>query len=71
MGLIPLPPCSIPPCNQFAMVYTMAQFFLFQRFGYGSAMLWGLFVMVMIVTFITFRTVGRLVFYEVPQGRGR
>jgi ABC-type sugar transport system permease subunit len=53
------------------MVHTYTQIFTSQRFGYGSALLWILFVLVLLLTLIVFRTGRYWVYYEVDQERAR
>lgn len=53
------------------MVHTYQQIFVFQRFGYGSALLWLFFVLVLILTLILFRTSRFWVYYEAEVEGGR
>lgn len=46
------------------MVHTYQQIFTFQRFGYGTALLWLFFVLVMVLTLVVFRTARHWVYYE-------
>jgi len=50
-------------------VYT--QFLANQRFGYGAALLWVLFVAILLITLAVFRSSLLWVHYEVDQGKGR
>ena len=45
------------------------QFFYNRRFGYGSALLWILFVIVLLITFLVFRSGSFWVYYEVDKER--
>jgi ABC-type sugar transport system permease subunit len=46
------------------MVHTYQQIFVFQRFGYGSALLWLFFLLVLVLTLVVFRTSRYWVYYE-------
>jgi multiple sugar transport system permease protein len=60
-----------PPRSSFLyMIHTYRQLFVFQRYGYATALLWLLFVVVLIVTLLTFRTARYWVYYEVEVERG-
>ena len=61
MGTMP------PRPNYMYMVHTYNQIFINQRFGYGSALLWLLFVMILALTLIVFRTSRYWVYYEMEQ----
>jgi len=50
------------------MVYQYIQVFEFQRFGYGVALAWIFFVIVLVLTGIVLWTARFWVYYEVPQG---
>lgn len=58
---------SVQHGNYLYMVNVYAQFFSFQRFGYGSALLWILFLVVLAITLLVFRSSSLWVFYEVDQ----
>lgn len=63
---------SIPPRpNYMYMVHTYVQIFANQRFGYGSALLWMLFVLTLVLTIVVFRTSRYWVYYEVEQEGAR
>jgi multiple sugar transport system permease protein len=49
------------------MVYTYSQVFDFQRFGYGVALAWICFVIVLVLTLIIIRSSRYWVYYEVAQ----
>jgi multiple sugar transport system permease protein len=46
------------------VVHTYRQIFAFQRFGYGTAMLWMLFVIILALTLLVFRSARYWVHYE-------
>ena len=57
---------SVPPrAAYFFVVHVMRQIFTFSRFGYGLALMWILFVVVVVLTLLVFRTSRFWVFYEV------
>lgn len=59
---------GVPPrSNYMYMVHTYNQIFSNQRFGYGSALLWVLFVLILILTVIIFKTSRYWVYYENDQ----
>lgn len=62
---------SVPEGNQLYMIHVYAEFFYYQRFGYGSALLWVLFALILIITLLIFRSSAVWVYYEVDQGRGK
>jgi len=49
------------------MIYAYQQFFNNQRFGYGSALLWVLFMVVLVITLVVFRSSSMWVYYEVAH----
>jgi multiple sugar transport system permease protein len=49
------------------MVHVYAQFFTFQSYGYGAALLWILFAIVLLFTLLILRTSSFWVYYEVDQ----
>jgi multiple sugar transport system permease protein len=57
----------VPHSNLLYMVNVWNQFFLNQRFGYGSALLWILFLLVLGLTLVIFRSSSFWVYYEVEQ----
>lgn len=62
---------SVPPrAIYFYVVHTMQQIFTFSRFGYGLALMWLLFVVIVIFTIIVFRTSRYWVYYEVEAKGG-
>ena len=56
-----------PRQNYLYMVHTYNQIFINQRFGYGSALLWLLFAMILLLTLLVFRTSRYWVYYEIDQ----
>ncbi|MCM3042124.1 sugar ABC transporter permease [Paenibacillus motobuensis] len=53
--------------NYVYSVHAFQQIFAYGRFGYGLALLWVLFVMILILTIVVFTTSRFWVFYEVDQ----
>jgi multiple sugar transport system permease protein len=51
------------------MVYTYNQLFVYQRFGYGTALLWILFIVILVLTLMVFWTQRFWVHYEVETER--
>ncbi len=60
-------PTSIPHSNYLYMIHVYAQVYFYQRFGYGSALLWALFAVILVFTLAIFRSSALWVFYEVEQ----
>jgi multiple sugar transport system permease protein len=60
-------PGQVPSSNYLYMVNVYQQFFGNQRFGYGSAMLWVLFLVIMLITLLVFRSSSMWVYYEVEN----
>ena len=58
---------QVPRANYVYMVNVFAQFFQNERFGYGAALLWVLFVCILLFTVVLFRTGALWVYYEVNQ----
>jgi multiple sugar transport system permease protein len=58
---------SVPPSNFFYMVNVYQQFLYNQRFGYGSALLWVLFILILAFTLLVFRSSAFWVYYEVEN----
>ena len=74
MLLIPQPMgWNVPPPrdNRLYAAYTFFEIFSKARFGYGTALLWILFVLVLLLTLVVFRTSRYWVYYEVEQEGGR
>lgn len=61
---------AVPHGTLLYMVNVYQQIFSNERFGYGAALLWLLFVVILLITLIFFRSSGRWVYYEVQQERG-
>lgn len=59
------PMTNIPPANEVYMVDVYEQFFDYSRYGYGSAMLVVFFVVIVAMTALIFKFLGRGVFYAV------
>lgn len=53
--------------NYVYSVHSFQQIFAYGRFGYGLALLWVLFIMILILTVVVFATSKLWVFYEVDQ----
>lgn len=63
---------SLPPrAAYFYVVHTMRQIFTFSRFGYGLALMWLLFVAIVVLTIIVFWSSKYWVYYEVEIEGGR
>ncbi len=62
---------NVPRGNYLYMVNVYTQFLANQRFGYGAALLWVLFVAILLITLAVFRSSLLWVHYEVDQGKGR
>jgi multiple sugar transport system permease protein len=58
---------TVPHSNFLYLVNVLQQFLTFGRFGYGSAMLWIFFVVIMAITLLVFRSSGFWVYYEVDR----
>ena len=56
---------SVSPGNSLFMVHVYSQYMDLGRFGYGSALLWVLFIAVLIITLIILRVGNRAVFYNI------
>ena len=56
---------SVPQSNRLYMVEVYQEFFLNNRFGYGSAMLWVFFIIILVLTLLLLRSSRSLVYYEV------
>jgi len=62
---------NVPDSNTLYMVQVYQEFFLGNRFGYGSAMLWVFFVIILGLTLILLRSSRSWVYYEVDADAGR
>lgn len=63
-------PATVPASNQLYMVHVYTEFFTFQNFGYGSALLWVLFVLILLITLLIFRSSSTWVYYEIDSEEG-
>lgn len=61
---------GVPESNRIYMVEVYAQYFAYSRYGYASALLWLLFTVILLITFLTFKIGGRSVFYAVDPTQG-
>jgi multiple sugar transport system permease protein len=61
---------AVPRGNLLYMVNVYQQIFSNQRFGYGAALLWLLFIVILLITLVFFRSSARWVYYEVQQEKG-
>jgi len=60
---------SVPPrANYLYLVHVYVQVFANQRFGYGTALLWLLFAVVVVLSALIFKSSRYWVYYEVDQG---
>ena len=62
---------AVPQSNTLYMVKVYQEFFLSNRFGYGSAMLWVFFVIILGLTLVLLRTSRSWVYYEVDTDAER
>jgi len=63
---------AVPPLNNRLIVnHAFTQIFSYYRFGYGTALLWVLFLAVMLLTLLIFKSGSYWVYYEVEQGGER
>ena len=58
---------NVPRSNLLYMVNVYQQFFSNLRFGYGSAMLWVFFVIILVITLLVFRSSTFWVYYAVDS----
>lgn len=60
----------VPQSNYLYMMHVFAQYFALGRYGYASALLWVLFVLILIVTGLIFKFTSGVVFYNVdPEAK--
>ena len=60
---------AMPPLNNRLFVnHAFNQIFAYQRFGYGTAMMWVLYLVILIFTLLVFKSGSYWVYYEVDQG---
>ena len=50
--------------NYFTIIYAFQQCFTNQSFGYGMAVIWVMFVVMLVLTFVFLKIINRLVYYE-------
>ena len=63
---------AVSPLNNRLIVnHAFTQIFTFNRFGYGTALLWVLFLVVLLLTLLIFKSGSYWVYYEVEQGGKR
>jgi multiple sugar transport system permease protein len=62
---------NVPNANRVYMVNVYEQFFAYSRYGYGSAMIVVFFVVILVITFLVFKVLGRSVFYAVDPTKSR
>ena len=62
---------NIPQANDVYMIDVYEQFFDYSRYGYGSAMLVVFFVVIVAMTVLIFKFLGRSVFYAVDPKAGK
>ncbi len=60
---------AVQRSNYLYMIHVYEQFFANQRFGYGSALLWVLFLFILVITLVIFRSGALWVYYEVDQDK--
>jgi multiple sugar transport system permease protein len=58
---------QMPATRYMYMIYVFAQVFDFQRYGYGTALAWIIFIVVLIVTLVVLWSSKFWVHYEVAQ----
>jgi multiple sugar transport system permease protein len=61
---------ALPQSNYLYMMHVFGQYFALGRYGYASALLWVLFVLILIVTGLIFKSTSGVVFYNVdPEAK--
>ncbi|MGC9541417.1 carbohydrate ABC transporter permease [Streptomyces sp. UG1] len=61
---------TVPQSNYLYMMHVFAQYFALGRYGYASALLWVLFVLILIATGLIFKFTSGVVFYNVdPEAK--
>jgi multiple sugar transport system permease protein len=61
---------ALPQSNYLYMMHVFSQYFALGRYGYASALLWVLFVLILIVTGLIFKFTSGVVFYNVdPEAK--
>lgn len=62
---------SVPESNNLFMIHVLDQYFVDGRYGYASALLWVLFLIIVAITFLIFRLSKGAVFYSVEPERAK
>lgn len=62
---------SVPDSNRFYLVQVYQEFFVYNRFGYGSAMLWVFFIVILALTVALMRVSRSWIYYEVDADAER
>ena len=62
---------GVPDSNRFYLVQVYQEFFLNNRFGYGSAMLWVFFLVILALTVVLMRVSRSWIYYEVDADAER
>ncbi|WP_326662753.1 sugar ABC transporter permease [Streptomyces canus] len=61
---------ALPQSNYLYMMHVFAEYFAFGRYGYASALLWVLFVLILVATGLIFKATSGVVFYNVdPEAK--
>ena len=61
---------ALPQSNYLYMMHVFAEYFAFGRYGYASALLWVLFVLILVLTGLIFKFTSGAVFYNVdPEAK--
>ncbi|MEV3913639.1 carbohydrate ABC transporter permease [Streptomyces canus] len=61
---------ALPQSTYLYMMHVFAEYFAFGRYGYASALLWVLFVLILVATGLIFRATSGVVFYNVdPEAK--
>ncbi|WBO63058.1 carbohydrate ABC transporter permease [Streptomyces camelliae] len=61
---------TVPQSNYLYMMHVFAQYFALGRYGYASALLWVLFVLILVTTGLVFKFTSGVVFYNVdPEAK--
>lgn len=61
---------ALPQSNYLYMMHVFAEYFAFGRYGYASALLWVLFVLILVATGVIFKATSGVVFYNVdPEAK--
>jgi multiple sugar transport system permease protein len=62
---------TVPESNSLFMIHVLNQYLVDGRYGYASALLWVLFVLIVAVTFLVFKLSKGAVFYSVEPERAK